>query len=220
MALPTTTKAWEYSNKVSGLPTITGDNPTFALKEVDLPPLGPNQILVRAMYFSNDPAQRIWMGSAVPEDRLYLSVVPGQIMLARGLAVVIATTSTTIKRGDLIVAWFGWQLYAVIDENAGVRVVDRIPGLDVAHHLGALGNTGITAYYGLLHIGEAKKEDKIVISGAAGATGSMAVQIAKQLVGAENIIGIAGTDDKCRWVESLGAKKCKLSTPLADIFPA
>jgi NADPH-dependent curcumin reductase CurA len=68
--------------------------------------------------------------------------------------------------------------------------------------------TGLTAYYGIKEVGETKAGDVVVVSGAAGATGSMAVQIAKKLVGAKRVVGIAGSDEKCRWVESLGADKC------------
>lgn len=68
--------------------------------------------------------------------------------------------------------------------------------------------TGLTAYYGLKIVVEASASDSVVVSGAAGATGSMVVQIAKKLIGRKRVIGIAGSDDKCRWVESLGADKC------------
>ena len=68
--------------------------------------------------------------------------------------------------------------------------------------------TGLTAYYGLIEMVRASKDDIVVISGAAGATGSMAVQIAKKIIGCKKVIGIAGSDDKCKWVQSLGADLC------------
>lgn len=68
--------------------------------------------------------------------------------------------------------------------------------------------TGLTAYYGLIEIARAKPIDRVVVSGAAGATGSMVVQIAKHIIGCRQVLGLAGSDDKCRWVESLGADKC------------
>ena len=75
-------------------------------------------------------------------------------------------------------------------------------------YLGALGLTGLTAYYGTKIIARAGKEDTVVVSGAAGATGSMVVQIAKKMLGCKKVVGIAGSDDKCKWVESLGADLC------------
>jgi len=80
--------------------------------------------------------------------------------------------------------------------------------LSISQYLGAFGSTGLTAYYGLVVVGEAKAGQRVVVSGAAGATGSMVVQIAKKIVGCSEVIGIAGSDEKCRWVESLGADKC------------
>ena len=68
--------------------------------------------------------------------------------------------------------------------------------------------TGLTAYYGLVEILEAKPTDAIVVSGAAGATGSMVIQIAKHVINCKKVIGIAGSEDKCKWVESLGADVC------------
>ena len=68
--------------------------------------------------------------------------------------------------------------------------------------------TGLTAYFGITEVVAAKKDDIVVVSGAAGATGSMVVQIAKKLIGCKKVIGIAGTDEKCRWVEKIGADVC------------
>lgn len=105
-----------------------------------------------------------------------------------------------------------WREYCVLDvddgSGMGPRKVQDIPGVNVTHFLGALGSTGLTAYYGLVEVAGLKKGERVVVSGAAGATGSMVVQIAKNIVGASYVVGIAGTDEKCRWVERLGADKC------------
>lgn len=218
--LPTKSRVWELANFVSGVPTTTGDNPTFALKTYDLPPLGADQILVKTLYMSNDPAIRVWIQGGVPQEKRFVNLEIGQVMPANGLAKVIASTSDNIKEGDIIRSWFGWREYSVLAAGAGVEVVRPIPGLDEAHFLGALGITGTAAYYGLFEIAKAKKGERIVVSGAAGATGSMAVQIAKKLIGAESVIGIAGSEEKCRWVESLGADKCKSFLYLSDSLAA
>ncbi|KIV88768.1 hypothetical protein PV10_08413 [Exophiala mesophila] len=219
-----TNRAWILANKPQGTPTITGSNATFKLESRPLPELKPNQVLVKSLYYSNDPAQRGWISANIPGDRLYVPPVNvGEPMRARGLGEVLESTSEKIKKGSIVLGALNWNEYAVLDESAA-RVVAELPGgLSITHWLGALGGTGLTAHYGLVDVGEAKKGEKIVVSGAAGATGSMVVQIAKHIVGASNVIGIAGTDDKCRWVESLGADKClnyKSSTFAADLKEA
>ncbi len=87
---------------------------------------------------------------------------------------------------------------------------EEIPGLSVTHYLGAFGMPGITAYYGTKVVARAGEGegDTVVVSGAAGAVGSMVVQIAKKMLGCKRVIGIAGSEEKCRWVESLGADVC------------
>lgn len=208
--LPTKTRSWILTNKPKGLATISGDEPTFTLQTRDLPALKDDQILVKVLYYSNDPAQRGWISPDVPKDRLYVQPVEvGEPMRARGLCEVLDSKSPNITKGAIVQGVCDWNEYAVLDA-ATVTPVEQLPnGLSLTHYLGALGSTGLTAYYGLVVISEAKKGDKVVVSGAAGATGSMVVQIAKHIVGASNVVGIAGSEDKCRWVESLGADKCE-----------
>jgi NADPH-dependent curcumin reductase CurA len=87
-------------------------------------------------------------------------------------------------------------------------MIDHGLGMSKTHYLGALGLTGLTAYFGLTEVVNTTKDDIVVISGAAGATGMMAVQIAKHIIGCKKVIGMAGSDEKCKWVESLGADLC------------
>ncbi|KAK5331668.1 quinone oxidoreductase [Exophiala xenobiotica] len=208
-SIPTKTRSWVLTNKPSGLPTISGDTPTFTLQPRDLPPLNNDQVLVKALYYSNDPAQRGWISPDIPAGRLYVPPVQvGDAMRTRGLCEVIDSKSPNLPKGTIVQCSPNWNEYAVLDSHTVTPVQPLPNGLSITHYLGALGGTGLTAYYGLVVICEAKRGDKVVVSGAAGATGSMVVQIAKHIVGAGNVIGIAGTDDKCRWVESLGADKC------------
>ena len=102
----------------------------------------------------------------------------------------------------------GWVDYTVQDAAKVERKIERIPGLSETQFLGALGLTGLTAYYGIKEIGRAGPDDTVVVSGAAGATGSMVVQIAKHMLGCKRVIGLAGESGKCNWVESLGADLC------------
>ena len=208
MASPTETRQWILTNKPNEFPELSGPNPTFTLKTASLPSLKDDQVLVKSLYISNDPAQRGWITKDIDPARLYVPPVPqGGVMRARSVAEVIESKSSKYAKGDKVLAGSGWAEYSV--QNAKeCHACEDIPGLSVTHYLGAFGMTGQTAYYGLKIIARAGKEDTVVVSGAAGATGSMVVQIAKKMLGCKKVVGIAGSDDKCRWVESLGADVC------------
>ena len=206
MSLPTKTKQWHLKSRPSGLPTYTGPDANFVLTDADLPSVGANQVLVKTLYLSNDPAQRAWLND---NPKLYVPPVPlNGPMRARGIAEVLTSNADGVKVGDKVSTTMGWSQYAVID-GKDVAVLPPPPkGLNLSHWIGALGSTGLTAYYGLVEVGQAKKGQTLVVSGAAGATGNMVVQIARGIVGCSKIIALAGTDEKCRWVESIGADKC------------
>lgn len=203
------TRQWLLAEKPTDLPVLDGPSQTFKLKIIDLPSLKEDQVLVKILYLSNDPAQRGWISRDINPERLY--TVPVQLntpMHARAICEVVESKSATVKEGTMVLASPGWTEYAVLDAKA-VQPAPELPGgLNITHYLGALGLTGLTAYYGLKVVVEAGPSDRVVISGAAGATGSMVVQIAKKIIGCKQVIGIAGSDEKCRWVESLGADKC------------
>jgi NADPH-dependent curcumin reductase CurA len=143
-------------------------------------------------------------------ERLYTKpVVKGDIMRSYGIAEVVSSNSDNLKPGQLVSTTTNWVEYAVLDA-AVCRPIqpDERMGLRATHFVGALGGPGLTAHYGLIDVAGAKAGETVVVSGAAGATGSMVVQIAKHIVGAKRVIGIAGGEKKCRWVESLGADIC------------
>jgi NADPH-dependent curcumin reductase CurA len=134
-------------------------------------------------------------------------------MRARGIVKVLQSTSPQFNEGQFGYGPVGWSEYSVLDADA-VRPITSLPsGLDMTHHIGTLGLTGMTAYYGLVDIVGARRGETVLVSGAAGATGSMAVRIARHLIKAERVIGIAGTDEKCRWVEKIVADKCRFPLP-------
>lgn len=216
-AIPTQSRVWVLKNKPTALPQLLGDTPTFSLETRDLPTLKDNEILVEALYYSNDPAQRGWIAANLPEGRLYTQPLEvGEVMRARGLAKVIDSKCERFSVGAVVQGNLGWREYAVLKAGS-VAPTEQLPGgLNQTHYLGALGGTGLTAYYGLAVVGHVKENDRVVVSGAAGAVGSMAVQIAKHVLGASNVIGIAGSDAKCRWVESLGADRCKSDLSLGE----
>jgi len=129
-------------------------------------------------------------------------------MDARGLVEVVESKSSSFQKGDIVLANTGWSEYAVVPAKELQPAPDLPGGMGKTHYLGALGFTGLTAYFGLTEVVNTTKDDIVVVSGAAGATGMMAVQIAKNILGCKKVIGMAGTDEKCKWVESIGADLC------------
>ena len=183
MSVPIETKQWLLTNKPTDLPQLSGPNHTFTLKTASLPELKDDQVLLKSLYISNDPAQRGWITKGVDPDRLYVPPVPqNSVMRARSVAEVIASKSSKYNKGDKLLATTGWAEYSVQDAK-GCQPCEDIPGLSVTHYLGAFGLTGLTAYYGVKVIARAGKEDTVVVSGATGATGNMVVQIAKHILG-------------------------------------
>ncbi|KIM26115.1 hypothetical protein M408DRAFT_330709 [Serendipita vermifera MAFF 305830] len=166
--------------------------------------MGAGDVLVRVDYVSLDPAMRGWLNDA----RSYVEPVKvGAIMRAGGIGTVLAVGKDVqkVKVGDSVNAMLGWTEFAVLPEKS-VAVLKVPSGAVPLDFLGVLGMTGITAYYGLLEIGQLKAGETLVVSGAAGATGSVACQMGK-LLGAK-VIAIAGADDKCKWLEEdLGVDK-------------
>ncbi|GIZ40775.1 hypothetical protein CKM354_000410200 [Cercospora kikuchii] len=204
------TKQWQLAHKPRDDPQLEGPEQTFKLVEdVELPDLQDDEVLVKTLYLSNDPAQRGWIDPDIPPERLYLPPVQlGAPMSARGLAEVIESKSSKFKKGDTVLAPTNWSEYAIAKDSSVQPAPDLPNGISKTAYLGALGMTGLTAYFGLTGVANTTKDDIVVISGAAGATGSMAVQIAKKIIGAKKVIGMAGTDEKCRWVEKIGADIC------------
>src|SRR5215469_11251660 len=162
---------------------------------------GPGEVLVKTLYLSLDPAMRGWMN----EGRSYIAPVGiGDVMRAGGAGRVIASANPAFAVGDHVTGMLGAQEYALVGADAakGLTKVDpKLVPLPV--YLAALGVTGLTAYFGLLEVGQAKAGDTVVVSGAAGATGMVAGQIAK--IKGCRAVGIAGGPEKCNYlVKELG----------------
>jgi NADPH-dependent curcumin reductase CurA len=157
---------------------------------------GQNEVLVKTLYLSLDPAMRGWMN----EGRSYIRPVEiGEVMRAGGVGRVIASTNQGFTVGDHVTGMLGAQEYALVSAEGakGLTKVDpKLVPLPV--YVGALGTTGLTAYFGLLEVGQAKAGDTVVISGAAGATGMVAGQIAK--IKGCRAVGIAGGPEKCSYI--------------------
>lgn len=165
------------------------------LVEAPVEDLRVGQILVRNIFLSLDPTNRIWMS----DREQYLPPVRiGDTMRGNTIGVVEHSKSDRFKAGDLVnLGDGGWQLYTICDaENAGrVREAEGVP---LNAHLSVLGGTGLTAYFGLLDICRPQQGETLAISAAAGAVGSIVGQIAK--IKGSRVIGIAGGSTKCGWI--------------------
>jgi len=213
--LPSRTRQWLIADRPLGRALAATD---FRLEEVPLPQPGEGQVLLRTRYLSFDPSQKGMMENlasyAEPTD--IGSVMPGQ-----GIGEVLASRSPKYAPGALLRGPLGWREYAVLDASR----LEPVPeGVSPSLALGVLGMTGLTAYIGLLHVGRPKPGDVLVISGAAGAVGSVAGQIGR--LGGCRVIGICGGREKCEsLVRELGFdaaidyKSEKLRSRLRELCP-
>lgn len=168
----------------------------FAYSEAPLPEIGDGQVLVRITHVAFEPAMRGWIN----DGESYIKPVGiGEVMRAAGVGEVVESKYPGLSEGDIVQGMFGWQEYAAVDVEGALLPVQKLPeGVTPEMALSVLGITGLTAYFGMLDVGKPVEGDTVVISGAAGATGSIAGQIAK-LKGCR-VIGIAGGPDKCKWL--------------------
>jgi NADPH-dependent curcumin reductase CurA len=179
----------------SGLPQASD----WSMVAEPLPTPGEGQLLVEISHISLDPAMRGWMNAGAS----YIDPVEiGDVMRAGAVGRVVACEHPGFAVGDYVYSAFGVQEYALSDGNGVVKVDPSLAPL--ACYLGTLGMTGMTAYFGLFDTGKMKEGDTVVVSGAAGAVGNAVGQMAK-IKGAGRVIGIAGGEEKCRWlVDELG----------------
>jgi NADPH-dependent curcumin reductase CurA len=176
-------------------PTGPVDESTIRLERLDVPEPGDGQALVHTRYLSIDPTIRTWMDDV----QGYLPPIGiDDVVRSAGIGEVVRSNSERYKPGALVFGMPGWQDYVLADEAAASMQV--LPdGIDPTAALSVFGVTGMTAYFGLLEVGKLKEGDTVVVSGAAGATGSTVGQLAR-IKGAQRVVGIAGSAEKCEWL--------------------
>lgn len=182
---------WILSTRPSGLP----DSTNWQLRSTPYPTVGEDQIIVKTKYVSVDPYLRGVIKLA-PLNEPTVSGIVGE---------VVESKHSGYKVGDIITTYAGWRLYNAVTPRpeSGTRKIDPSWG-PISTALGVLGMPGQTAFFGLFDVGAFKPTDTVLVSGAAGAVGSIVIQLAK-LKGATNVIGTAGGTDKVKFVKSLGA---------------
>src|SRR5262249_17739308 len=166
----------------------------FEYVETKVPDIRPGEARIKTTYISLDPSMR---GQMENRADYVAPLAIGDVMRAGGVGVVEASSNADLPKGAVVAGTFGMQDYAVTDGKAlPVRVYPADTDPTVA--LGVLGGTGMTAYFGMLDLGEPRAGQTVVVSGAAGATGSIAGQIAR--IKGCRVVGLAGGPTKCKWL--------------------
>ncbi|MFC7680482.1 NADP-dependent oxidoreductase [Paenibacillus sp. GCM10028914] len=178
------------ASRPQGMP----EKSNFSIEEEPLPVPQAGECLVRTLYLSVDP----YIRGRLSETKSYAEPYKiGEVIKSGAIGQVMESTDPEFKQGDIVAGVWGWQRYAAVNTST-LRTID--PDLaPISTSLGVLGMTGLTAYFGLLDIGQPKEGETVVVSGAAGAVGMVVGQIAK-LKGAR-VVGIAGSDEKNKYLK-------------------
>lgn len=192
----TRNRRWILKQRPNGLPKAED----FSIVEEARPEIKDGQALVRNIYVSMDPAIRGWMDD-VPS---YLPPIAlGSVVAANCVGKIVESRNPEFEAGDYVVSFNGWEDYSVFEGDGHGSKVDPSIVPSLTNYLSAVGVVGLTAYFGLLEVGQPKKGETVLISAAAGAVGSLVGQIAK--IKGCRVVGIAGSAEKCRWlVDELG----------------
>jgi NADPH-dependent curcumin reductase CurA len=176
------------ASRPAGVPTLEN----FQFIDTEVPQPSEGEVLVRLRYISVDP----YLRGRMREGKSYVEPFEvGQVIKSGAVGDVVESRSPKFQPGDVVTGQLGWRLHVVAKAETLMKVV---PGVSPTTALGVLGGTGLTAYFGLLEIGQPKEGETVVVSGAAGAVGIVVCQIAK-LKGCR-VVGIAGSDEKNKYL--------------------
>ncbi len=185
----TQTRQWLLNGHPRGRPIAEDD---LKLVSADLPGPGPGEMLLKTHYLGFDPAQKGWMENIAD----YVAPMAiGDVMRGSGITEVVASNGGRFPVGTMLAGSTGWSEYVI---HKGAELTPAMSELPPTAMLSILGTTGVTAYCGLFKIGQPVAGDVVVVSGAAGATGSIVGQLAR--IAGCTVIGIAGGPEKCTWL--------------------
>lgn len=189
-----TSRQWLLNGHPRGRGIEDGD---FVLAEKEVGAPGDGELLLKTLYLGFDPAQKGWMENIAD----YVAPMAiGDVMRGSGISEVVESRHPGFAAGDLVMGSTGWTEWHVSNGDGLVKIDTALPPTAM---LSVLGTTGVTAYCGLFKVGRPVAGDTVLVSGAAGATGSVVGQLAK--IAGCRAVGIAGGEDKCRWlVEEAG----------------
>ncbi|MCX2981684.1 NADP-dependent oxidoreductase [Halieaceae bacterium IMCC14734] len=189
----TSNRQWLLKERPSGM--VGPEH--FSLQESALPEpdLDRGEVLIKTLYLGFDPAMRGWL---IDEPSYLPPVQIGEVMRASSVGEVVSSSNPDLPPGTLIQGMAGWQEYSIAGPDSFIPPQPLPAGLTPAMALSVFGTTTLTAYFGLLDICEPQPGDTVLVSGAAGATGSAVAQIAR--IKGCRVIGIAGGAEKCAWL--------------------
>ena len=180
--------------KMASHPDGALEDDDFDLVDERVPEPADGEALVRTLYLSLDPAIRVWMNGI---DTYVPGIHVGDVMRAGGLGEVVQSRNAAYTEGDLVFGMMQWSEYCIA--RAGPDGMMTLPRQEpITAFLSVLGVTGLTAYFGMFDVAQPKEGETVVVSGAAGAVGSVAGQIGK-IIGCR-VVGIAGGPEKCAWI--------------------
>jgi NADPH-dependent curcumin reductase CurA len=184
-------KEIRLASRPTGMPTLAN----FQIVDSDVPQPKDGEVLVRTLYISVDP----YLRGRMREGKSYVPPFKvGQVIENSAVGEVVESRSPAFQPGDIVRGMLGWRLYSVVPAESLVKIDPRTRPLSLA--LGVLGMPGLTAYFGLLDIGQPKEGETVVVSGAAGAVGMTVCQIAK--IKGCRVVGIAGSDEKNQYLRN------------------
>ncbi|AQA18690.1 NADP-dependent oxidoreductase [Halioglobus japonicus] len=212
-------RQWLLRSRPTGM--VTEENFERTETPIPTPDLSAGEALVKTLVLGFDASQRVWMEA---EDSYMPAVELGDVMRATGVGQVVSSENPDLPVGTLVQGLVGWQEYCIASPTSPFPFNVLPPGTPPNLALSVFGVTSLTGYFGMLNVGELKEGDTVLVSGAAGATGSVAAQVAR--IKGCKVVGIAGGRDKCQWLldeckldAAIDYKSENLDERLAELFP-